>query len=254
MNRFADILREADARLDLPPAARARILLEMAADLDDLYDHHRLLGLREEEAEERARQAFALSDEVLADLVDIHASGARRLLDQIGEQARRAWERVACVLLLLSVAMFSGGRIVSVGVVRDAGPVGWLIVAITAVAFAVAAVAFYVLYIREDRDLHRLRTLLPVIIVLGAVDLLVGFYGWWLGFYLWLRTYAVAREHDLELFIITLRDGAALSVVALVCAAIAALMWYVLHARLECVEHDAALALMETGTDPTTAA
>ena len=76
MSRFAEVLTRISAGLDLPQATRSRILLEMAGDLEDLYQHHRSQGLDEAQATRRAEEAFVASDEALKHLAHIHeASG-----------------------------------------------------------------------------------------------------------------------------------------------------------------------------------
>ena len=245
MNRFADILREADRRLDLPQPVRNRIVLEMAADLADLFEHYCTSGLPEEEAEERARESFALGDESLNELVAIHASGFRRFLDQFGEQGRRTWERILFALLLLFVVGVGSSQMFMRDVLRDAGLAGWLVAGLTLAAFAFAIRAFYVLYLKQDGDLRRLGGRLPLILVLGGADILVGVYGGSLGVHAWLRGFHDANGLDLAPLIQTLIRGSALMVLALLCAVLTALMWYFLQMRLARLEQNEVAALLD---------
>ena len=50
MSRFAGVLKRVSDGLDLPQPTRSRILLEMAGDLQDLYEHHLGQGMDEERA------------------------------------------------------------------------------------------------------------------------------------------------------------------------------------------------------------
>lgn len=245
MNRFADILREADRRLDLPPPVRHRIVLEMAADLEDVFEHYVGRGLPEEEAEERARESFALGDESLDELIEIHTSGFRRFLDQLGEQGRRAWERIVFALLLLFVVGLVATQITARDLLRDAGPGGWIVAALTLAAVAVSIRAFYALYLKQDGDLHRIGDWLPAILVLGGAEILTGVCGWIQGLHAWLRAFDGTDGLDLEPLARTLANGSALAVVALLCALATALLWYVLQARLARLEMCSALALLE---------
>lgn len=72
MSRFAPELREVARELDLPPNVKAAVLLEMAADLEAAFDHHRDLGVAEKEAERHAREAVLGSSEVVRRLVRLH--------------------------------------------------------------------------------------------------------------------------------------------------------------------------------------
>ena len=56
MSRFAELLGRTAARLDIPQPARSRVLLELAGDLDALYEHYRGLGLEEDEASRRVAE------------------------------------------------------------------------------------------------------------------------------------------------------------------------------------------------------
>jgi hypothetical protein len=51
MNRFAPVLRQLDGQLSMSQQARARVLLEVAADLDDAFELGLQQGLSEAEAE-----------------------------------------------------------------------------------------------------------------------------------------------------------------------------------------------------------
>ena len=245
MNPFADILREADRRLDLPRQARARILLEMAADLQDLCAHFQTQGLPPEEAEERARQAFALSDEVLGELAAVHTSGWRRLVDHLSRQGRRPWERAALAALLVFVLAAGGLSVLSLELPRAAGPVGWVLVGLTVATLVPALRAFTALYLREARNLGPVRPLVAGILVFALAELLTGMYGWWLNIYGWLAHFPETSQGGIPLFVETLTRGSAVVVVALVCATITALIWHLLQNRLEALMQLEATALLE---------
>jgi hypothetical protein len=84
MNRFAPALRRTALELDLPPGARAALILEMAADLEALFDHHRAQGLEEEEAARLAEVAVLGSPEVIRRLARIHRSSWRSWSEAVG--------------------------------------------------------------------------------------------------------------------------------------------------------------------------
>lgn len=56
MERFAPALRRVARELDLPRAVRSPLLLEMASDLDPVFEHHRSRGVGEAEAARRAEE------------------------------------------------------------------------------------------------------------------------------------------------------------------------------------------------------
>jgi hypothetical protein len=77
MDRFAAALRNVARELDVPPQARASILLEMAADLESAYEHHRRSGASEEDAVERAQLMVLGSPAVVRHLSRLHRTGWR---------------------------------------------------------------------------------------------------------------------------------------------------------------------------------
>ena len=106
MSRFAAVLRRVSDGLDLPQPTKSRILLEMGADLEDAYRHHRGQGLSEEEAVRRAEESFAVSDEALKHLARIHLAGgqfADRLISQLGS----LWAKILLVLWVLVVVLIA---------------------------------------------------------------------------------------------------------------------------------------------------
>ncbi len=85
MGRFAPALREVARELDLPPPVKAAVLLEMAADLEAAFHHHRGLGAAEEEAERMAREAVLGSSEVVRRLVRLHRQSWSGWSERIGQ-------------------------------------------------------------------------------------------------------------------------------------------------------------------------
>lgn len=56
MNPFNPLLKRINDKLDLSQPAKSRIVLEIAADLEDLYRIYRDRGLSEEEALHKAQE------------------------------------------------------------------------------------------------------------------------------------------------------------------------------------------------------
>ncbi|MFC1572361.1 hypothetical protein ACFL6M_02070 [Candidatus Eisenbacteria bacterium] len=88
MSMFREILRQTNERLRLPQPAKSRIILEMAADLDELFLFYRKQGLGEDDAMRASVDKLGVSDETLVQLTHIHESPLQRLLDGLSSQAR----------------------------------------------------------------------------------------------------------------------------------------------------------------------
>jgi hypothetical protein len=158
MSRFAASLREISGRLNLPQPARARVLTEIAGDLDDLYQAFLERGASEEDAERQALGRIDLSDDALRGLARVHGSWFRRLSDSIAERAGSRWELALVGLLVLLAVFLSGAVVQAVPISRAAGP--WLIpVACAAVAtLGIGAWKAHVLWLRGDHRPKGLRT------------------------------------------------------------------------------------------------
>ena len=102
MSRFNQFLHHTGERLTLPKATRSLILVEIASDLEDLFQHYIRQGSSEEEAAARAEEKVNMSDEALAELVRIH-SERRGWSDRISRRAQTLWERIALSLIVLFI-------------------------------------------------------------------------------------------------------------------------------------------------------
>ena len=74
MNRFISLLQRVNDKLDLPQPEKSRILLEIAADLQDMYQVYLDKGLGEEEAVKRTEEKFSW------DITQIHPKGPSKEL------------------------------------------------------------------------------------------------------------------------------------------------------------------------------
>jgi hypothetical protein len=81
-------LRRISSELKLPEPIKARILLEMAADLEALYEHYCARGLAEEEAARLTEEKLLASPEALQHLIVVHTTGYQRWLGRAAERLR----------------------------------------------------------------------------------------------------------------------------------------------------------------------
>ena len=130
MSRFAQVLSDADSRLMVPEPARSRILLEIAADMEDLHGAYLGKGLSEEAAEVAVRDHFDLSEDVLRELVRVHDTPLQRSLENLSGHARGVWPRFLMVALALFVTVGSGSLLFSGQLYRDASGLVWILMPI----------------------------------------------------------------------------------------------------------------------------
>ena len=74
MSIFAETLAAVARELDLPPAAKARVLIELDADMDDYYEHCIARGMSPDEARAEVVSRLRPGSESLDALVSLHGS------------------------------------------------------------------------------------------------------------------------------------------------------------------------------------
>jgi hypothetical protein len=170
MSRFAPALRRVARELDLPPPVRAGILMEMAADLEAIFEHHRRSGASEEEAARQAEEAILGSPEVLRRLSRLHRDSWS---GRSGEIGRRMHGGVDLLLLLLGVAptLLIAGAVAARALSGPmANPLGCVLLGIGAAMSGVIAV-------EAIRSYGRLRVAtrrIPLLLALSAAAPAIG--------------------------------------------------------------------------------
>lgn len=135
MSRFAPALRKLARELDLPAGVRGAILMEMAADLEAVFEHHRGQGLDEAEAQRRAEEML------------LGAPGLGSRLGRVHRHAARLWPHgrivpapVDLLLLLVAVTPIAAGS-VAVGLRAATSSTSLLVWPLLAVGLTMVVVA-----------------------------------------------------------------------------------------------------------------
>jgi hypothetical protein len=224
---------------------RSRILLEIASDLEAVYEHFREDGLSEEAAQRQAIEHCDLSDEAVAELVDVHTSWYRRFLDRFSAQVQTRWERAVVILLLIFVAAVTAPLVVSVRVFEVASFAVWPVLGVTLAAVVMSLRKFYAAYVKQDHDTRRLRSGLSAILVLAGINLLIGLYGCWLALYRAARNAVAGTDQALILFTDWLLSSSAMLMVCFLTVVLIALLWFVLANKISRIEQAEAALLLE---------
>ena len=245
MSRFAERLREISGRLDLPQPEKSHILLEIASDLDDIYSFYREKGLEEGEAARRAEEKLDLSDEALRELVEIHQSGMRKLLDRISAQARSRWERILLAMTVIVIAAYSGRQILTAQLYTQASRFVWPILLFAFAALVVTIWQVYRLYIKKDHDVRTLGAGLPWLIATGAASLLTGLLGMMFEFHRSARMAVVEADRSLVFLVECALRSSAMMMVGLFTVIAIAIAWFVLMNKVRSIEIAEAAWLIE---------
>ena len=185
MNQFAPILKKINKKLDLPQPIKSRIILEIAADMEDAYSLYLEQGMTEREAMAKVKETFAFSDSALRELTEIHQTFFRRILGKFSEQAANQWERVVLFVVFLFVVAISAKTLITTPFFSQASkfifPISGLFIGI----MLIAKIKFYQLYIRKDHDVKKLRRWMGWIVILGVANLIISFGGGVFEFLAW---------------------------------------------------------------------
>jgi hypothetical protein len=248
VSRFAATLSETSRRVNLPQHIRSRLILELAADLEDLFEHYTAQGLSEEEATARALEAAELSDEAVARLVEVHTSPAGQLVERLQERTRTLWERLILLVIAIFVAVGLGGMMLAEGFFSDASPFLWPVAAISATGVVLVCWKVLGLFFVKDRDLRRRRTGLPSMLGLASLSFLLALFG----VLVEMHQAALSVENDArslaEQSIFCLARIAPLIVFSLTSAVVLAVSWFTLSSRVARMEHSQAAMLLDEGS------
>ena len=183
MNNFIPLLKTINEKLNLPQPTKSKIMLEIAADLDDLFHFYITKGLSKNEAMKRASQKFEVSDEALAQLVRIHETGFRKFIYKLTEQAQTRWERLALFIILLLIITTGVHTITLTQYFHNTSFFIWPILGIAFVAIILSLVKFYNFYIKKNHNIKKLRSGLPLILLLAGLSPFVGACGYFTEIY-----------------------------------------------------------------------
>ncbi len=249
MTRFTEILRSTADRLDLPQPAKSNVLLELAADLDDLFRFYRTQGHDEEESARMVAERFRVSDDVLVQLVRVHRYGFQRWIERFSDRTRSFWEKTLLfVIVLLSVAA-AGMQLAGTTLVRDASRFIWPLALVAAAALALTLALtlakVYQLYIKKDHHVRRLRDGLPTILFLALGALFVGVFGVVWDLFAAMATAAAGDVHPAIPFQQWIFESTATLIVAFLVAISAALAWFLVLNKVLRIERAEASQLLE---------
>jgi len=245
MSRFREFLKETSAKLDLPQPEKSRILLEIASDMEDLYEVYREKGMDEEAAAARTIEKFALSDEALADLVSVHQSPLQRLLGRISAQACARWERILIALVVCFAIATAGRSLLTTRLFDQANAYVWPILTLAVAILALAAYHAGRLYILRRHRERNLRRGIHWILGLGTASLVVGFTGFTVELYRTVLRGVDDTSRALVYFVGWALGASATLIVSMFVAIVAAVIWFVIVDKVKRIEIAEASWLIE---------
>jgi hypothetical protein len=229
MSRFTKTLRSVGERLQVPEPSRSRILLEIAADLEDGYQHHLDQGRDEVEAERLAEEAFVASDDALQVLARIHRAGGAGVADRFSEQIGSRWSRALLAAILGFELLLALDFVLERSFFVRPSPFLWPIGLLAFAAVVFTAWKLFQIYSDAGRDVRVLRTGLGLPLFLGGASMGVAGLGLLYHLQRFLMTHAdEAPEALFREFAGWMISISSLMVAGLLTAILAGLVWFVL--------------------------
>ena len=257
MSRFSSLLNDINDRLDVPPQVKARIILEIAADLDDAFDYFRQQGLSEAEATAQAQEKFILDEDTIAELSIIHQPLMKKWLDKVAVYTENRWERAALILTLLVLVVLSGQSLAKVHFFENAGLFVWPILGVAIAGIIQFFIKFQTFFNRKALKAHTLRKGIDTVAYLGAFSIALGFTGY---FYELFRTgmntvfpggslitmicTVVESQQQLTDIYTCFVTSATVMTASLLTALFLALLWFVLNNKATAMEMKKAASLL----------
>lgn len=257
MKAFKPLLKNINEKINLPQPTRSRIILEIAADLEDTYQFYLNKGYSENEAQQKAEEKFSLTDETLSELVKVHQSVFRKFLDRLNEQAQSRWERMILFLVLLLVISIGAKAVLSAQFFLQASHFVWPIWATFLSIVSIALFKVYQFNFKKDFQLKTLRSGLSAILVLSSLNIYLGIFGYILELYsnsgtssysgLFDVVVTVMKSSNVVFFTAIERIQRCASM-AMVCAFVtilSALIWFWLNYKIQRIEQAEAAILLD---------
>lgn len=246
MKRFAAALRNIDKVLDIPQPSRSRVILEIAADMENSYEHYIGQGLSEEEALRGTVEEFDLSAEEIASIAEVHDSPLKRFLDRFSSRTRNVLEGTALALTMIPVVLVGYGLALSGGLFDDSGIWKWPLLAGTIAAAVLGISKWYRLFVVKEHHIRAVRKGIDAALYIALGQIAIGLVGMYIDlFQTWAMSSADKTRTVLYLAHWLQRSSALLST-AMIAALASGLIWIVNSGKAASIEQYEAELLIDS--------
>ncbi|HPG42014.1 MAG TPA: hypothetical protein PLP19_21890 [bacterium] len=238
MKRFVPLLKEINEKLVLPQPEKSRILLEIGADMADLFDHYLKQGKSETEAMQIITEKFRVCDDAISELIVVHQGFIQKLANKISRQAQSFWEKAGLLLFLLGVILVCGRIVISAQFFHLASPYITPVIMLALFIAVLAFIKFYSLYIKKNHSIKTINNGMKELLILGCGCLLIGVFGNFMELYDTFKVMAASPENSTLLLFEWLEKTAPLMVFTLSVTSITALLWYMLQNKINKIQNE----------------
>ena len=255
MKRFTNLLTEINTKLELPQPQKSRIICEIADDIEETFKAYTKRGLSEQEAENKTRDKFALSETAIIELTQIHLTPYRRWLNKLSQRAQSKWERFLLFIIFALILSSLAEVVYSTPFFQNASYFIYPILTVLLFATILFTVKFYQLYIKKDHHIKNLRNGLDWILYFCGAILFFGIFGYfgelyvssqsvnYLGPFFFLSF--LSDSPSLHLSVEWLVRNSSMMMTCLGSAMITSLYWFILINKAGKIEQDEASILLD---------
>lgn len=250
MTDFTPELREIAAALDLPGPARARILLELGGDMDDMRYALVAGGMTPEEARRRTVDVLVPEPAALAALAGQHRPFYRRFTDGLADPMRHRLERAGLIAGVASMLTLGLVVLGDFDLLVDPAPTTIPLLALGAALGGLGLWKLFEVHVRRDHRPRRLRRGLGGLPLVATAALVLALGGVAVDFYVVAGHLEAGATDRASLLLGWLRRDAAMASLGLIVGSLAIALWIWLSAsiaRVEQAEADVLLTLRTPG-------
>lgn len=254
MKQFSDLLKNLYEKIELPQPQKSHILLEIAADINDLYNYYLQKGMNEAEAAKKAREKFELTDDIISDLSEIHRGAFRQWLDKTIGKTQTLCERILLVVLSLFICITVIFAISTTPFYTHASMFTYPLLLILIMVLILSCVKIYQLYIKKDHHVNHLNGGMYFFNILAVANFFVGLFGYFSAIYfsgintvflgpLFVITF-VDTNKTLALVIQFMIQSSLLVMICMFIAFVTAILWFIITQKINKIEQAEAEILL----------
>jgi len=251
MKKYAAVLRNIDKVLDIPQPSRSRVILEISADMQDLYEHYIGQGLGDEQAWRRTVEEFDLSAEEIAAIAQVHDSQLKRILDRFSARTRGILERTALAATMIPVVLVGYQLALSGGMFKDSGIWMWPLLTGAIAALALGVSKWYGLFVVKEHNIRAVRKRLNFVLYIALGQLVTGFVGMYVDLFQTWVTSSVDKAMTVTYLAHWLQRSSALLSTAMIAALASGLIWVVNSGKAVSIEQFEAELIIDSEGEST---
>ena len=177
MERFRGFIKKLQENENIPENLKDRIINEITADMNDMFDFLIKKGASEHIAEKTVLEKYSLSDDIINEFVSIYRSPSRNILRAAVRQARPLWGKLSLFLLILIILYSTGVELFSTDFYINGSIFIWPVMVFSLIALLFTVIGFNKIFITKDPDIESSKRALSTVIFFSGLGFFTGITG-----------------------------------------------------------------------------